>query len=81
MGQIYSIVQGWGKYFKGDVSELEKERAKVCENCPKARVGTYEKFMPDKSLKEIQGLKCDICKCPLSTKLRSKHENCPLGKW
>lgn len=81
MAQIYSIAKGWGRYFKGDVSDMEKERAKVCEQCPSAVVGTYEKFMPDKSLKEIQGLKCGICKCPLSTKLRSKSEKCPLDKW
>lgn len=81
MGQIYNIAKGWGQYFKGTVSALEKERATVCEQCPEATVGTYEKFMPDKSLKEIQGLKCGVCKCPLSTKLRTKNENCPLGKW
>lgn len=81
MGLISNISKGWGHYFKGKVSSLEKERAKECEQCPEAIVGTYEKFMPDKSLKEIQGLKCNICKCPLSTKLRSKNENCPLEKW
>ena len=81
MGQISSITEGWGNYFKGNTTALEKERAKVCEQCKEAKVGTYEKFMPDNLLKEIQGLKCGICKCPLSTKLRSKQENCPLGKW
>lgn len=81
MGQISNIVQGWGKYFKGKVSDLEKERAKECEKCPDAKVGSYEKFMPDTSLKKVQGLKCDVCKCPLSAKLRSKNESCPKGKW
>ncbi|WP_417867959.1 hypothetical protein [Xanthomarina gelatinilytica] len=81
MKQVSNIAQGWGKYFKGEVGALEKERAKECEQCPEAIVGTFERFMPDNSLKEIQGLKCNICKCPLSAKLRSKNESCPLGKW
>lgn len=81
MGQISNIAQGWGQYFKGKVSALEKERASECEQCSEAIVGTYEKLLPDFSLKKIQGLKCGVCKCPLSTKLRSKNENCPLGKW
>ena len=81
MGQISKILDGWGRYFKGSVSDLEKERAKVCEECPEAVVGSYEKLLPDYSLKVVQGLKCNICHCPLSTKLRAKNEKCPLGKW
>jgi len=81
MGQISNIIEGWGNYFKGSLSDLEKERAKVCEECPEAIVGSYEKLLPDFRLKEIQGLKCGKCTCPLSTKLRSRNESCPLGKW
>ena len=81
MGQISKIAQGWGKYFKGGASALEKERAKVCDQCPEAIVGTFEKMMPDYSLKSVQGLKCNQCGCPLSTAIRSKEKTCPLGKW
>ena len=76
-----NILQGWSKYLKGNISELEKNRAQICKQCPKALVGTYEKLMPDFELKEVQGLKCGECGCPLSTKLRSEKESCPLGKW
>lgn len=81
MSKLINIVEGWGNYFKGQVSALENERAKECEQCAEAVIGTYEKFMKDNSLKQVQGLKCGVCKCPLSTKLRSKNEACPLGKW
>lgn len=81
MVQISKILEGWGNYFKGKMSALERERGKVCEECPEAVVGTYEKLMPDFQLKKIQGLKCNQCGCPLSTKLRSKDEECPLKKW
>lgn len=81
MGQMFNIYQGWKKYLKGSVTELERSRAKLCKECPEAVVGTYEKLMPDYELKEVKGLKCNQCGCPLSTKLRSKEESCPLGKW
>lgn len=81
MAQIYNILQGWKKYLNEEAGQLEKTRADICKDCEHATVGTYEKLMKDFKLKEIQGLKCDKCKCPLSTKLRSENEKCPLGKW
>ena len=81
MAQISNILEGWGRYLKGSASELEKKRAEICKACPKAVIGSYEQLLPDFELKTVQGLKCDICKCPLSTKLRSKNETCPLNKW
>ena len=81
MGQLSNIWRGWKEYLTGEVSKKEKERAAICEACPYAVIGTYEKLMPDFSLKEVKGLKCDVCKCPLSTKIRSKDESCPLHKW
>lgn len=79
--QISNIIQGWNSYFKNITESYVFGRALECEQCPEAVIGTYEKFMPDNTLKKIQGLKCNQCGCPLSTKLRSKKENCPLGKW
>lgn len=82
MAQLYNIVSGWKKYIsKDDPTPEEKRRAEICSKCPKAVMGTYEKLMPDYSLKQVEGLKCVVCKCPLSTKIRSKNEKCPLGKW
>lgn len=78
---MFNIIEGWKKYLQGETSGLEKKRAEICRVCPHAVVGTYEKLMPDFQLKEIQGLKCTKCICPLSTKLRAKDEKCPLGKW
>lgn len=81
MSKIKSVINGWVSFFKGDYTPEQWSRAMICKCCPEAVVGTYEKFMPDESLREIQGLKCNICKCPLSTKLRSEKEVCPLKKW
>ena len=81
MAVIYDIISGWRSYLKSETDILALERASICDKCPEAILGTYEKFMPDETLKKIQGLKCNQCSCPLSTKLRSQKEKCPLGKW
>ena len=81
MGQTSKILEGWKSYLKGGASGEEKKRAIICEGCPEAVLGTYEQFMPDNTLKEVRGLKCNSCGCPLSTKLRVKNESCPLDKW
>ena len=77
------IVKGWGNYLKSDpqAAAVASERAKVCADCPSAVHGTYERVMPDWSLMLVQGMKCDECGCPLSTKLRVLEEECPLKKW
>lgn len=79
--KIVNIAQGWNLYLNDENNTLAKGRSEKCQECPDAIVGTFEKFMPDKTLKQIQGLKCDVCKCPLSAKLRSPNETCPKGKW
>lgn len=81
MEQLSKIAKGWSKYLKGTTTPLERERAEVCKGCIHAVVGTYEQLMPDYSLSEIQGLKCDVCNCPLSTKIRCETSDCPLKKW
>ena len=82
MGQINNIIEGWDLYIRGEVPEFTLARKEICIKCPFAVMGTYEKWMPEKKeLKEIQGLKCGKCKCPLSTKLRSENEKCPINNW
>ena len=81
MGQVSNIFEGWGLYIKGKTPEYAIRRKEICKGCDYAVEGTYEKWMPEKRLKEIKGLLCLKCDCPLSTKLRSEKEKCPLNKW
>lgn len=81
MGQISNIIDGWDDYINNKTSTITKARAQVCKKCTYAVKGFFEMFMPDETLKEVQGLKCGKCHCPLSTKLRSQNEKCPLNKW
>ena len=81
MARISDIAEGWLNYFVGGCTDTEAERARACAGCHSNVEGSYEKLMPDFSLKVVAGRKCDECGCPLSTKIRSKEAVCPLGKW
>lgn len=83
MVKVKAIYNGWKNYTFPDKSiEIKaKERAEVCAKCKHATKGSYQKLMPDYSVKEIQGMKCNICQCPLSTKLRQNLNKCPKNKW
>lgn len=80
VNKIKNIANGWSSLLLGLNSELARERALHCKECTEAVRGTYEEFINDEIV-EVQGLKCAQCTCPLSAKLRSKNDNCPLGKW
>jgi len=78
---LKEIINGWKNYLdKSDVTEVKaKYRAIICAGCPHARQGKILTFIND-SLKEIEGAYCNICKCPLSAKVRS-NDICPQHKW
>ena len=82
MSKIKNILNGWENFIaKSEVVEsLARVRAEICSNCPKAKKSVLLAFVKD-SLKEVEGYKCAECQCPLSAKLRSKNEVCPLGQW
>jgi hypothetical protein len=76
------ILNGWQNFLsKSEVTEqLAKERAGKCKECEHARHGALTAFIKDE-LTEIQGSYCNLCKCPLSAKIRSEKEKCPIQKW
>lgn len=80
VGKGTNIIKGWSSLLLGLNSDLARQRAVICKRCPEAVDGIFEEFINDEIV-EIQGKKCGKCKCPLSAKLRSENENCPLGKW
>jgi hypothetical protein len=80
--KISNVLNGWQNFIlKSEVSEkLAKERAKICADCPNLKHGKLTAFINDE-LTEVQGCYCDLCKCPLSAKIRSKNEKCDLNLW
>ena len=82
MVQITNILNGWNNYFNKDavVEKVANQRAEFCAKCPFAVESIFTIFVKDE-LREIEGLICTICNCPLSAKIRSKNETCPEKLW
>jgi len=59
---------------------MAESRALNCANCEHAEHGSILEFLED-DVKEIQGMKCNLCECPLSALLRSPNERCKIDKW
>jgi len=80
--KLSNILNGWHNFLsKSEVSErLASNRAMECIGCPHAKKGMLPVFIKD-DLEEIQGYYCDLCKCPLSAKIRSINEKCDIDKW
>ena len=84
--KLNNILQGWKNYaFESkEIENMAKARAVECAKCELAVYGLVASLIEDE-IKEITGLVCNGCstniKCPLSGKLRSPNENCPLGLW
>ena len=80
---IKKIVNGWKNYLIDDpvIDEVAKQRAEICAKCPQARHGRFLAILKDYKQHEIEGKYCGECLCPLSAKVRSENEKCPLGKW
>ncbi|MFL9836955.1 hypothetical protein ABS768_05555 [Flavobacterium sp. ST-75] len=78
---LNEILSGWKNFIqKSKVTEnTARKRAAMCALCPHATKGKLLVFIKD-NLKEIQGTYCNICKCPLSAKVRS-NDICPENKW
>ena len=81
---LANIIDGWSNYLiENPTTEVTaKKRASICASCPNAKfVGGVSTIIVDNKTKEIRGLVCDLCNCPLSAKVRSKNDYCPAGKW
>lgn len=79
---VFNIIDGWQNFIdKSEVTEdLAVQRAFKCSRCPNAKKGKLLSFIKD-DLKEVEGFFCDLCKCPLSAKIRSKNEKCEINEW
>lgn len=65
-----TILNAWKEVFKNNTSDEHRRRSKICMDCPASKYSTFLNLVKD-DLKEIQGMKCMECGCPLSPKIRS----------
>lgn len=79
MSKIAVIGKAWLEVLKGMTTEEHKRRAKICGECTFAKYNAYLDFIDDE-LKQVKGMVCNDCGCPLVSKIRST-DKCPQGKW
>lgn len=82
--KIKEITEGWKNYMFENpaVEEVAKDRAEVCGECPEPTNGIFKVFDNQTiKFKDVEGLICSKCGCPLSAKTRSPNSVCPLNKW
>lgn len=81
---LQNIVDGWTNLILPDQvsEELALKRAAICAKCPFAQMsnGTYT-IVVDNRTKNIRGMSCGKCGCPLSAKVRANNDYCPIGNW
>jgi hypothetical protein len=79
---VKNVLNGWGNYINGSetINELARDRAKKCSTCIHLVTESLLRKLPD-AITTIQGKKCNKCGCPLSSKLRSLNEHCPIKLW
>lgn len=82
MFNLTNIYEGWKNYLQNNPEMLPvvKERAEHCSGCKESDKGFYLMWFGDE-VKQIEGLICKLCKCPLSTLLRAPKSECKLNKW
>lgn len=82
LDKLNNIIRGWKGYIweTNESKSLALKRAVVCDGCEFAEWGLIPQFMDDE-VKQIKGLQCAKCSCPLSTLLRSPDSKCEEGKW
>ena len=81
---LSNIIEGWTNLIiPNEASEhMAMTRAKICAKCPFAIQDTaVHTIVVDNKTKNIRGMKCGKCGCPLSAKVRSSKDRCPEGKW
>jgi len=83
MNKIFSSLTGWKNYIITNINteEIAIKRAKECSDCSYAYLNNIIKMMVVDKIHDIEGYYCSKCSCPLSAKIRSVNEKCPIGKW
>lgn len=81
--KLGNIIAGFGNlaFPNKEVEVIAIKRAEICAECPNATPSGLYNVIADNKTKQIQGMKCDMCGCALSAKVRSVNDTCPRNKW
>lgn len=76
------VFNGWlNLLFKNEqVEKLAEQRAELCYRCKHRKFTNVTIFLKS-DFYSIQDYICNLCKCPLSAKIRSINSKCDANKW
>jgi translation initiation factor 1 (eIF-1/SUI1) len=83
-GKVRDIITGFSYLLvkDTDIEVLAKKRAAACGTCKHAKYdGTMNTIIVGETVHQIKGMKCNLCGCSLSGKVRGENESCPIWKW
>lgn len=83
---LIRIIQGWFYYFfkNEKIEQVASKRSTICLSCPKAQFYSATESWNHHQFntpKDPNKMFCFECGCPISKKIRSPKETCPLKKW
>jgi hypothetical protein len=82
--KLRAIVSAYKNYAfpNEEIEQMAIGRAKICAKCDHANPDhPFKLLLDDNRTKDIKGLGCDICHCPISAKIRQIYTGCPEKKW
>jgi len=75
------MIKEWVSVLKGKQTTLEeKRRANICVKCNHHSTANFLKWF-ENDIKEINGLYCNLCKCPLVAKIKTTDKKHICKKW
>jgi len=84
---LFRILQGWFYFFfrNKNVEQIAKKRITICLSCSHSKFFNWRNQWEHNELgkpKTSNNIYCSKCwNCPISKKVRSPKEKCPLGRW
>lgn len=75
------MLKEWISVLKGKKATFEeKRRAEICVKCPDSEHANFLDYVKG-DIKEVKGLYCNKCKCPLVAKLKTNDKNHICKLW
>ena len=75
------MIKEWISVLKGDkTTPEERRRAEICIKCPDNKVADFLKYVGN-DIKEVSGLYCGRCLCPLVAKIKTNNKKDICKEW
>ena len=74
------MIKEWIKAYREFPTDEDRRRAEICKSCDYAKHSEFLELIKGK-VRDVRGLYCDLCKCPLVAKIKTKDKKHICPKW